>query len=41
MYAIVDIGGVQFKVSKSMKIRVPQMGIEPRKIDLRNLELKE
>ena len=31
MYAIVDIGGVQFKVSKSMKIRVPKMEVEPGK----------
>jgi large subunit ribosomal protein L21 len=31
MYAIVDIGGVQYKVSKSMKIRVPKMEVEPGK----------
>jgi large subunit ribosomal protein L21 len=31
MYAIVDIGGVQYKVSKSMKIHVPKMEVEPGK----------
>ena len=31
MYAIVDIGGVQFKVSQSMKIQVPKMEVEPGK----------
>ena len=40
MYAIVDIGGVQFKVSKSMTIRVPKMGIEPGKsVELNNVLL--
>ena len=40
MYAIVDIGGLQYKVSKSVVIRVPKLKTEPGKsIELKNVLL--